>query len=144
MYGGNRMPAKEKVYVAQKDGAAFKIYKYEDGEGAPSDDYEVDEDGKCSCPGYRYRKNCRHVRFLATLEEDADQECDEDGAAEIVKTVVSALGDVVMSHHEHIEFDPSDGLVAKITISCESREELDESLLMRGRIEGIPVEVTLS
>lgn len=135
--------AADKLYVVHKDGAAYRLYKYRPGESAPSDDYEVDEDGRCSCPGFRFRKNCRHVQFLKTIDSPATMECFKEDALDRADRVIAALGESILGAHTDLEFDPDDGQVAKITVTCESRVPLDEPLLMRGRVDEVPVDVII-
>lgn len=132
----------DKSYIAeeQPDGT-FIVKKFEDGEEG-SEQYVINKIGGCNCPGYKYRRSCRHVRFMALFS--GEETATVAKAKEAVRTVVDALGPLLASHGE-IEFDKdSHGRVKKVSFNAEASEELDEPRRLSAVVQGVVVEVSLT
>ena len=139
--------ARDKVYVAvpDKDGDGFKITKFEDGSTTPVESYVVDNTGACECPGFRFRKSCRHTKFLAVLLEDRSGALplSEADLEVVTKKVEGTLAGVAGSFVTTLLRDSAGEFLA-VSITAELTEEPDQPECVRFFVNGVPFEVNVS
>ena len=142
------MAKKQKLYVAVADSEeedAFLVNKFEDGDTEPTESFKVDSTGFCGCPGYRFRKTCRHTAFLASIQDpDGGVTLDDTAVAEAEAKLKACLSGVVEAMWFIHERDPASGEVLKLVAYAEAHEDLDEPVTYRLALDGCPVEVTIS
>jgi len=139
--------AREKKYVAvpDKDSEGYQVSKFEDTDATPTETYTVDGTGACECPGFRFRKSCRHTKFLAVLLEDrsgslSPSETDLEVAT---KKVEGALAGVTGSFVTTVLRDSAGEFLA-VSITAELTEEPDQPECVRFFVNGVPFEVNVS
>ena len=149
MYSEHRRTrvSKEKVYVAvaEPDGDGFKITKYEDGEVTPVEEYTVDSAGSCECPGFRFRKSCRHVKFLnGVLEAEGSLTAIPQVTDDVERAILASLKDTCEEVEFFNEIDKATKETLKIVAVAKAHELLDEPISFRFTMGGLPVEVSIT
>lgn len=109
-----------------------------------SADYAVN-DGKCSCPGYVFRKTCKHVRMVAKAVSPDDVAVDSKRANRIVKKITKALEPFMKIFGVDEFVKDADGDITMIIMSGTAKlaKKSSTTKVLSGTVDEVPVEVTL-